>query len=85
MKKLVANYDEKTAPAILVPAEGHTVSKFEKGVVSRRVDENITNVRDLIARDIHELRRVYPDIPNSSLRQLVDMNKRMYPEMRKNR
>ena len=85
MKKLVTNYDEKTAPAILVPAEGHTVSKFEKGVVSRRVDENITNVRDLIARDIHELRRVYPDIPNSSLRQLVDMNKRMYPEMRKNR
>ena len=83
MKKLVANYDEKTAPAILVPREGHTVSKLEKGVLSRHVDGNITNARDLIARDIHELRRVYPDIPNSSLRQLIDMNKRLYPEVRK--
>lgn len=30
-----------------------------------------------------EVRRVYDDIPNSSLRDLIELNKKMYPEMRK--
>lgn len=30
-----------------------------------------------------ELRRVYPDIPNSKLQELIEMNKKLYPEMRK--
>ena len=42
-----------------------------------------TNARDLLARDIRELRRVYPNIPNSKLKELIDLNKKMYPEMRK--
>jgi len=29
------------------------------------------------------LKRVYPDIPNSAYRELIDMNMKMYPEMSK--
>ncbi|MFN6817105.1 hypothetical protein ACK4QA_18905, partial [Proteus mirabilis] len=41
------------------------------------------NARELLARDIRELRRVYSDIPNSALKELIAKNKEMYPEMRK--
>ena len=81
MKKLVKNYDEMTAPAINVPKVGHTI-KGDKGIVSRKT-KGITSARQLLARDIKELRRVYPDIPNSKLRELISMNKKLYPEMRK--
>ena len=82
MKKLVANYDELTAPAINVPKLGHTKRHPGRGIVSRST-KGITNARQLLARDLFELKRVYPDIPNSALRELIDMNKKMYPEMRK--
>jgi hypothetical protein len=36
-----------------------------------------------LARDIMELRRVYDHIPNSALKELIELNKKMYPEMRK--
>lgn len=81
MKDLVDNYDPMTAPAINVPREGHT-TLGPNGIVSRST-KGITSARQLLARDIMELRKVYPDIPNSALRELIDMNKRMYPEMRK--
>ena len=32
---------------------------------------------------VSELRRVYPEIPNEQLRKLIEMNKQLYPEMRK--
>ena len=80
MKTLVNNYDPNTAPAINVPQVGHTKTG-PYGIVSRST-KGITNVRQLIARDILELRRVYPDIPNSALRELIDMNYSKYPEMR---
>ena len=32
---------------------------------------------------VRELRRVYDDIPNSALKELIELNKKMYPEMRK--
>jgi len=35
------------------------------------------------AIDIQELRRVYPDIPSSKLKELIRMNKKLYPEMRR--
>ena len=82
MKKLVADYDELTAPAINVPKLGHTKRNPERGIVSRNT-KGITNARQLLARDLFELKRVYPDIPNSALKELIDMNKKMYPEMRK--
>lgn len=81
MKKLVDNYDYKTAPTISVFKEGHTIRLGEKGTISKNT-KGITSVRQLLARDIRELRRVYPDIPNSALRELITMNKKMYEEMR---
>jgi RHS repeat-associated protein len=79
MGKFISGYDLEKAPAILVPAEGHIRKKPGVGIVSRSSSE-ITNVRDLVARDIKELRRVYPDIPNEKLNELIDLNKKMYPE-----
>ena len=75
MKKFVTNYDPKTAPSILVPKHGHTLGT---GVVTRGM-QNISGARQLLARDIMELRRVYPDIPNDVLKTVIDMNKSMYP------
>jgi hypothetical protein len=81
MSKVVSNYDRDTAPAILVPKIGHTV-KGKKGIVSRST-KGLDNARATVARDIKELRRVYPDIPNSKLQELIEMNKNLYPEMSK--
>ncbi len=87
MKDLVKNYDPKTGPSMLVPKVGHTVSKDGLGIVSRsRINpatgKEFINARSVIARDIKELRRVYPEIPNSKLKELINMNKNMYPEVR---
>lgn len=81
MKKLVDNYDPNTAPAINVPKVGHTIAGPD-GIESRST-KGINNARQLLARDLLELKRVYPDIPNPALRELIDMNLKMYPEMRK--
>ncbi|MFP1830935.1 RHS repeat-associated core domain-containing protein, partial [Lonsdalea quercina] len=88
MKDLVEGYDPKTAPSILVPKEGHTrVLNNEIGVVSRsKINPNtglpFTSPRDVIARDVRELRRVYSDVPNSKLQELIQLNKDKYPELR---
>ncbi|BBW97513.1 hypothetical protein GsuE55_23460 [Geobacillus subterraneus] len=81
MKKFIRNYDPNNAPEILVPKVGHT-RKGPKGIVSRS-SKGIENARQLLARDIMELRRVYPDIPNSQLRKLIELNKQLYPEIRR--
>jgi len=81
MKNLVENYDPKTAPAINVPKVGHTILGAN-GIVSRST-QGIDNARQLLARDLFELKRVYPDIPNSAYQELIDMNMNMYPEMGK--
>ncbi|MFK3820578.1 RHS repeat domain-containing protein, partial [Pseudomonas sp. NPDC089407] len=88
MKDLVEGYDPATGPAMLVPRVGHTVSKEDVGIVSRssvnpRTGLPFANARDVVARDIRELRRVYPDVPNEKLQELIALNKSMYPEMRK--
>ena len=70
----------KLAPAINVPRKGHTI-KGPEGIVSRSRN-GITNARDLLKRDLDELRRVYPDIPGSAITELETMNKKMYKEMR---
>ncbi|MEZ4234521.1 MAG: hypothetical protein R3B89_35450 [Polyangiaceae bacterium] len=82
MKKFIANYDEMNAPAILVPKKGHTLRFGSKGVVSRNT-KGLNSARDVVARDIRELRRVYSDIPRSALRELIQMNKQMYPDAMK--
>ncbi|MFP3765051.1 hypothetical protein [Prevotella intermedia] len=89
MSKLVANYDEMKAPAILVPSVSHTRTKDGVGIVSRskinpETGKPFTSARELLARDIRELRRVYGDaFSNKELQELIDLNKSMYPEMRK--
>jgi RHS repeat-associated protein len=87
MKDLVEGYDPATGPAMLVPRVGHTVWKEGVGIVSRsgvnaKTGMPFTSARDVIARDIKELRRVYPDVPNAKLQELIDLNKSMYPEVR---
>lgn len=81
MKNLVENYNPKTAPAINVPKVGHTISG-SNGIVSRSI-QGIDSARQLLERDLFELKRVYPDIPNFAYQELIDMNIKMYPEMRK--
>lgn len=51
------------------------------GIVSRSTN-GIDSARQLLARDIMELRRVYNDIPNSALEELIELNKKMYSQMR---
>jgi RHS repeat-associated protein len=77
MKRLIPNYNYQNAPAILVPKVGHTKGV---GVVSTKT-KGFTNARQVVARDIRELRRVYGShgIPNSSLQELIQLNKKMYP------
>ena len=93
MPNLVANYDEDNAPAILVHKEGHNnrklelTEKGEKGTVSTKQVDPMTNkpfvsVRDLVARDIKELRRVYSNVSNEKLKELIELNKSMYPEIK---
>src|SRR5690606_37216351 len=57
MKNFVPGYNLNTAPSILVPEVGHTI-RGVNGIVSRSTI-GITNARQLLARDIFELRRVY--------------------------
>lgn len=42
-----------------------------------------TNARGVAALDIRELRRVYLDVPNEKLQELIALNTSMWPEMRK--
>jgi len=89
MKKHIKNYDEDTAPSILVPQVGHTIKKKGVGVVSRSTKIDITNpntksvARSIIARDVKEMRRVYPEVSNKQLQTMIKMNKQKYPELRK--
>ncbi|SRR5258705_7163016 len=76
MEKLIPGYDRIKAPAILVPQAGHTRGI---GVLSRAL-HGLTNPRQLLARDIMELRRVYGKaLPNSALQELINLNKKIFP------
>lgn len=77
IKEFIPDYYAMTAPAILVPRIGHAI-KGPSGIFSRGVD-GLKSPRDVLARDVRELRRVYPDIPNATLQHLIRMNKEAYP------
>lgn len=76
MKKLVSGYDESTGPAIIVPAVGHTF-KGTDGIVSRN-SSGFRRVKDLVDRDIEELKRVYSKVPQPSVDKLIDLNSTKY-------
>lgn len=81
MKDFIPDYDPNVAPVILVPKVGHA-RRGAKGIVSRST-KGFENARQVLSRDIMELRRVYPDIPNEKLRELIDLNKKLYPQLRR--
>ena len=72
ISNLVANYDLNKTPAILVPASGHSSIdpvrvRLSTCAINPRTKKPFANARELLVRDIRELRRVYPEIPNSQL------------------
>jgi len=78
MYKLIPGYDMSDAPSILVPRVGHTSGS---GILARSRGGTTMTARQVLARDIFELRRVYKSrgIPNEPLQKLIQMNKEMYP------
>ncbi len=81
MKRLIPGYNYKTAPAILVPRVGHTLAGVPGGGVARgnRGVVGPLTPRSVLARDIRELRRVYPDVTRAKLQELIRLNKEQYP------
>lgn len=84
-KKLIDGYVYKTGPAINVPVKGHRekISDLGEGTLgwlSRSMKMESPTPRKILARDVRELRRVYPEIPNKALKELIDLNKSMYPK-----
>jgi hypothetical protein len=78
LKRFIPGYDLLTGPSILVPKVGHTI-RSTLGTVSRATI-GFTNARQVVARDIFELRRVYGGaIPNERLMELIQLNKQKYP------
>ncbi|MGR3779245.1 hypothetical protein ACT1UG_27105 [Bacillus paramycoides] len=60
---------------------GHEI-RGPKRIVERS-SKGIDIGRQLLARDIKDLKRVYPDIPNSQIKELIELNKYLYPELRR--
>jgi len=72
MKQVVQGYDPATAPTIAVPKGQHEFIPNLRGSYSG-------TARGLMARDIRNLRN-YTDAPNSSLQELIQLNKQLYPQ-----
>lgn len=69
--QVVAGYDPQTAPSIAVPADEHAQIPTLKGPYAG-------TARDLLAKDIRDLRQ-NTSASNKCLRQLIALNKEMYP------
>uniref|UniRef100_UPI001B7F8F4B RHS repeat-associated core domain-containing protein n=1 Tax=Thiobacillus thioparus TaxID=931 RepID=UPI001B7F8F4B len=72
MSQIIPGYQYNSAPAIVLPTEIHQAIPTVRGAVTG-------TARSQLAKDILDLRR-YTDAPNSSLRELINLNKSMYPE-----
>jgi len=71
MGQLVDGYDPKTAPGITVPRLEHTQIPTVRGPATG-------TARDQLAKDIKDLRN-HTNAPNSSLQELIELNKQTYP------
>jgi RHS repeat-associated protein len=69
---IIPGYDKATAPSIALPRAEHVAIPNMKGT------QTAGNARQQLALDILNLRK-YTNAPNSSLQQLIDLNKKMYP------
>jgi hypothetical protein len=67
----IPGYDPKTGPSIALPRGEHREIPTQKGSYSG-------SARDLLAKDIKDLRS-NTNAPNSSLRELIELNKETYP------
>lgn len=72
MGQVVEGYSRATGPAIALPHAEHALIPNLRGPVS-------LTPRQLLARDIWNLRQ-YTNAPNSSLLEVIELNKQMYPE-----
>jgi RHS repeat-associated protein len=72
MSQAVPGYQYSTAPAIVLPEKMHREIPTIKGAFTG-------TARDQLAKDILDL-RAYTNAPNSALRELIDLNKSMYPD-----
>ena len=70
--QIIEGYNKRTAPAIAIPKEMHELIPTSKGTFN-------STARDLLAKDIQDLRN-YTNAPNSSLRELINLNKQLYPK-----
>ncbi len=70
--QVIGGYEQSMAPSIALPRIEHRAIPNLRGYYSG-------NARDLLSRDIRNLRN-YTDAPNSSLRELINLNKEMYPD-----
>jgi len=69
--QIISDYSRVSGPAIALPQAEHQA-------IPNIVGGYIGSARDLLAGDIRNLRN-YTNAPNSSLQQLIDINKAMYP------
>jgi hypothetical protein len=70
--QVLDGYDAKTAPSIAIPQREHRRIPTLKGSYNQ-------SPRDLLAKDVRDLRN-YTNATNSSIKQLIRLNKEMYPE-----
>ena len=70
--QVINDYDPKTAPSMAVPQREHRRILTIKGTYSGKP-------RDLLAKDAKDLRN-YTNAPNSNIRNLIRLNKEMFPD-----
>jgi len=71
LEQVIPGYNRATGPAITVPRAQHSAIPTVRGPFTG-------TARDQLAKDIWDLRN-YTDAPNSSLQDLINLNKQMYP------
>jgi len=69
--QVVPGYSRTTAPAIALPRAEHTAIPAMRGPYTG-------SARDQLARDVRALRN-HTNAPNSAIREVIELNKQMYP------
>jgi len=72
--QLIEGYEYKNAPGIALPKAEHS------DIPTLKRENTAGTPRQQLAKDIRDLRK-YTNAPNSSLQQLIDLNKFIWPEL----
>ncbi|MDY7223745.1 T7SS effector LXG polymorphic toxin [Halalkalibacterium halodurans] len=70
--QVVNGYREYTGPSIVLPKAEHREIPTIRGAYTG-------TPRELLAKDVSDL-RLYTNTPNQSIKELIELNKRMYPD-----